>query len=128
MLVDADTALSLGQACGLPSTSLPVPLTDREDIIRERIGSGYLRLNPEVSDPAAGIVRGPVVQCHVYLVSGRKRLLTMGSIAGAGDGRACAANALLKSLLAHLVLQEQSYVLVDLEAGSGTPAEAQWRE
>jgi CO dehydrogenase maturation factor len=48
---------------------------------------------------------------------GRKRLLTMGSITGAGDGCACAANALLKSVLAHLVLQGKNFVLVDLEAG-----------
>lgn len=116
MLVDADTALSLGQACGLPSTSLPVPLTNREDLIRERIGSGYLRLNPEVSDLPQELCVELSFNA-TYSVSGRKRLLTMGSIAGAGDGCACAANALLKSLLAHLVLQEQSYVLVDLEAG-----------
>ena len=115
ILVDADTALSLGQACGLEADELPVPLSAREDLVRERIGSGFLSLNPDVSDlpgelcvelPATG---GPG--------PGRRRLLTMGSITGAGDGCACAANALLKSVLAHLVHRESSHVLVDLEAG-----------
>jgi CO dehydrogenase maturation factor len=117
ILVDADTALSLGQACGLEPGDLPVPLSGREDLIRERIGSGYLSLNPDVSDlPGELSVELPVAAAE-GVRPGRKRLLTMGSITGAGDGCACAANALLKSVLAHLVLQERSHVLVDLEAG-----------
>ena len=117
LLVDADTALSLGQACGLEPKDLPVPLSAREDLVRERIGSGYLRLNPDVSDlPDELSVELPVIAAG-GIRPGRKRLLTMGSITGAGDGCACAANALLKSVLAHLVLQGENYVLVDLEAG-----------
>jgi CO dehydrogenase maturation factor len=112
LLVDADTALSLGRACGLEQDGLPAPLTAREDLVRERIGAGILSLNPDVSDLPDGLavdlaVRGP----------GRKRLLVMGSIAGAGEGCACAANALLKALLAHLVSRSGCWVLVDLEAG-----------
>jgi CO dehydrogenase maturation factor len=117
ILVDADTALSLGQACGLQAGGLPAPLSAREELIRERIGSGFLSLNPDVSDlPGELSVELPVASAP-GTPPGRKRLLTMGSITGAGDGCACAANALLKSVLAHLVLREQSYVLVDLEAG-----------
>lgn len=117
ILVDADTALSLGQACGLEAGGLPAPLSAREDLVRERIGSGFLSLNPDVSDlPGELSVELPVASAPGTL-PGRKRLLTMGSITGAGDGCACAANALLKSVLAHLVLREKSYVLVDLEAG-----------
>lgn len=117
LLVDADTALSLGQACGLEAGDLPVPLSAREDLIRERIGSGYLSLNPDVSDLPGELSVELPVHNDGGPPAGRKRLLTMGSITGAGDGCACAANALLKSVLAHLVLQEESYVLVDLEAG-----------
>lgn len=117
LLVDADTALSLGQASGLEAAELPVPLYAREDLVRERIGSGYLSLNPDVSDLPEELSVELPVQTEGGSRPGRKRLLTMGSITGAGDGCACAANALLKSVLAHLVLQEESYVLVDLEAG-----------
>lgn len=112
LLVDADTALSLGQACGLEPGELPTALSEREDLVRERIGSGMLSLNPDVSDlPDELSVELPVDG------PGRKRLLVMGSIAGAGDGCACAANALLKALLAHVVVNERAWVLVDLEAG-----------
>jgi CO dehydrogenase maturation factor len=41
----------------------------------------------------------------------------MGSVASAGGGCACSANALLKALLAHLITQGDEWVLVDLEAG-----------
>ena len=44
-------------------------------------------------------------------------LLVMGSVAGAGGGCACAANALVKSLLGHLLEERRQWVLVDLEAG-----------
>lgn len=113
ILVDADTAQSLGQACGLEAKELPAPLSAREDLIRERIGSGYLRLNPDVSDLPDELC----LELPVRGNNGRKRLLTMGSVTGAGDGCACAANALLKSVLAHLITADENYVLVDLEAG-----------
>ncbi|GAB7079437.1 nucleotide-binding protein [Megalodesulfovibrio paquesii] len=124
LLVDADTALSLGQACGLAPDQLPIPLILREDLVRERIGSGMLSLTPEVSDlpdllsvelPVQGLAAEAGQEATAG--AGRKRLLVMGSVAGAGGGCACAANALLKALLAHLVVQENVWVLVDLEAG-----------
>lgn len=111
-LVDADTALSLGQACGLSRAELPVPLIEREDLVRERIGSGMISLSPQVADlPEALSVALPGPG------PGRKRLLVMGSVSRAGGGCACAANALLKALLLHLVLERGAWVLVDLEAG-----------
>lgn len=118
-MVDADTALSLGRASGLEAGLTPVPLVEREDIIRERIGEGMMHLNPEVGDlpdklsvdvPLGG---GPAPG----KTPGRKRLLVMGTVAGAGGGCACTANALLKALLAHLVMDGDQWVLVDLEAG-----------
>lgn len=118
LLVDADTALSLGQACGVPQERLPVPLIDREDLVREYIGSGILRLNPDVAAlPAELSIDLPVAPPPAGIRPGRKRLLVMGSITGAGEGCACAANALLKSLLAHMLAREHAWVLVDLEAG-----------
>lgn len=111
-LVDADTALSLGQASGLDRDALPQPLVLREDLVNERIGQGFLHLNPEVGDlPETLAVELPCAG------PGAKRLLVMGTVAGAGGGCACGANSLLKALLAHLVLDRDEWVLVDLEAG-----------
>ena len=118
-LVDADTALSLGQASGLDRAALPVPLVQREDLVAERIGAGMIHLNPEVGDLPEALsvpvpLGGPVAP---GVTPGRKRLLVMGAVANAGGGCACAANALLKALLAHLVLDRSEWVVVDLEAG-----------
>lgn len=114
-LVDADTALSLGQASGLDRAALPEALAHRDDLVRDRIGSGFMVLNPEVSDlPASLAVDLPGVGPGG---AGRKRLLVMGTVAGAGGGCACGANSLLKAVLAHLVLEAREWVIVDLEAG-----------
>ncbi|MGM0646560.1 MAG: AAA family ATPase [Thermodesulfobacteriota bacterium] len=119
-MVDADTALSLGQASGLDPQDLPAPLVQREDLIQERIGSGMLSLNPDVTDlPGQLAVQVPLGgnALDSSVPPGDKRLLLMGSIAGAGGGCACHANALLKSVLARLLLDPRDWVLVDLEAG-----------
>ncbi|MEF3698437.1 ATP-binding protein [Desulfolutivibrio sp.] len=131
-LIDADTALSLGRASGLSPALLPRPLIEREDLVTERVGAGLMALCPEVGDlperlavelPLGGqlaIFPGPADpdQAGAGRVGlGRKRLLVMGGTASAGGGCACAANALLKALLAHLVLDRHEWVIVDLEAG-----------
>lgn len=119
-MVDADTALSLGQASGLGHDALPTPLIQREDLVRERIHEGgFLNLNPDVDDlPETLAVEIPLVGDAVDgVTSGRKRLLVMGAVTNAGGGCACDANALLKAMLAHIVMDKDAWVLVDLEAG-----------
>lgn len=119
-MVDADTALSLGQASGLDRESLPAPLIQREDLVRERIhAGGFLNLNPDVDDlPESLAVDIPLEgEISEGVIPGRKRLLVMGAVTAAGGGCACDANALLKALLAHIVMDRDAWVLVDLEAG-----------
>ncbi|MGE4504879.1 MAG: ArsA-related P-loop ATPase [Desulfovibrionaceae bacterium] len=119
-MVDADTALSLGQASGLAPEALPEPLVRRQDLVRERIhAGGFLNLNPEVGDlPETLAVDVPLGGPPLPGVApGRKRLLVMGAVTNAGGGCACDANALLKALLAHVVMDRDDWVLVDLEAG-----------
>jgi len=112
-LVDADTSLSLGAACGLAPRDIPQPLATREDLVRERIGSGLMSLTPLVNDlPGELSVRLPRPPGY-----GDRRLLVMGAVDAAGGGCACAANALLKAVLSHMVLGCREAVLVDLEAG-----------
>lgn len=121
-MVDADTALSLGQASGIKKNELPAALAHCTAILEERIrpgGGSMLDLNPDVSDLPESLfinapLHGPVFEgCR----AGEKRLLVMGALSNAGGGCACESNALLKALLAHLVLEREEWVLVDLEAG-----------
>ncbi|ADU61548.1 MAG: carbon monoxide dehydrogenase [Pseudodesulfovibrio sp.] len=119
-MIDADTALSLGQASGLPAGALPEPLVRRADLVRERIhAGGFLDLNPDVGDlPETLAVDVPLGGAPLPgVAAGRKRLLVMGAVTNAGGGCACDANALLKAVLAHLVMDRDEWVLVDLEAG-----------
>ncbi len=111
-LIDADTALSLGQAVGLGADELPQPLIGRKDLIEERLGSGVLRLNPTVNDLPEKLAVDVDLEG-----SGRGRLLVMGTVTNAGGGCACGANALLKALLSHIVLERNEWAVVDLEAG-----------
>lgn len=106
-LVDADTALSLGQALGLPEGDVPTPLILEKDLIHERVGEGFINLNPAVEDLPERLAKKV----------GNLHLLVMGTIATAGSGCACSPNSLLKALLAHLIIERQQWVIVDLEAG-----------
>ena len=107
-MVDADTALSLGPALGLVQDQVPTPLVQQKEIIQERVGTGgCINMNPKVDDLASRLsttVRG-------------MHLLVMGTIAGAGGGCGCSANALLKALLLHLIMHKTQWLIVDLEAG-----------
>ncbi len=116
-LVDADTAQCLGQASGLACTLVPEPLMAREALLTERIypaQSGIMDLNPSVSDLPQSL-SVPLPTEHLKNAA-EKRLLVLGGVQ-AGAGCACAGNALLKALLAHLVLERKEWVLVDMEAG-----------
>lgn len=120
-LVDADTTLSLGPALGLPFSRIPLPLSQDTALaaMRTAEADGMLSLTPYVAD----------LPERLSLDVDGLRLLVMGSVAGAGGGCACAANAVLKALLGHLFLMPGQYVLVDLEAGvehlgRGTAADA----
>lgn len=119
-MVDADTALSLGQASGLTPDALPEPLICRGDLVRERIhAGGFLNLNPDVDDlpETLGVDLTVMGEVAPNVTPGHKRLIVMGAVTNAGGGCACDANALLKALLAHLVMDTDQWVLVDLEAG-----------
>ena len=120
VLIDADTALSLGSACGLPEDALPAALSQRETLVRERIGDGvYLNLTPRVDDlPGEVSVDAPVgdgPRRDGRL--GKKRLLVMGGVSGGGSGCACAAGHLLQAVIAHVLTAKDVYTLVDCEAG-----------
>lgn len=121
-LVDADTALSLGQASGLARSGMPEALVQRKSLLQQRIrpgGGSMMDLNPQVSDLPESLsvplpLGGPLFE---GVKAGEKRLLVMGALSNAGGGCACDGNALLKALLAHLVLDREEWVIVDMEAG-----------
>jgi len=117
LVLDADPASTLSGAVGVPPevTSGITPLSSMLDMIEDRTGvrpgSGYggmFKLNPRVDDLA-----------DRFAIEGKDgvRLLVLGTIKQGGSGCFCPESALLKSLLKHLILERDQYLIMDMEAG-----------
>lgn len=117
LVLDADPASNLASAVGVErEVSLRmIPLSRMLDMIEERTGvrpgggyGGIFKMNPKVDDLA-----------ERFAVEGKDgvRLLVLGTIKTGGEGCFCPESALLKSLLKHLVLEEDQYLIMDMEAG-----------
>ncbi|KPV64542.1 MAG: CobQ/CobB/MinD/ParA nucleotide binding domain protein [Candidatus Bathyarchaeota archaeon BA1] len=117
LAVDADPAMSLAYALGISADMLSkiVPICENSGLIEERTGakpgSGFgaiFSLTPTVSDIADRFgVSGP---------DGVK-LLVMGTVRAGGTGCLCPANALLRALIQHIMLERKEAVVMDMEAG-----------
>jgi CO dehydrogenase maturation factor len=113
--IDADPDANLAHALGMPKTLADAitPLASDDALIEERTGAKRGRtgqifsLTPEVSDIAGKYaVKWNGVQ-----------VLVLGAVKKGGAGCACPENALLKSLVRHLILRENETVILDMEAG-----------
>lgn len=117
LAVDADPAMNLAYALGIPddSASTIVPICENVKLIEERTGvspgSSYgavFTLTPTVDDIAERFgVMGP----------DGVRLLVMGTIKSGGSGCMCPANALIRALIRHITLRRKEAVVMDMEAG-----------
>lgn len=115
LAIDADPATSLAAACGVPPEEVATitPVAEMEDLIYERTGArkgeigGIFRLNPRVDD----------IPERFSLTRGGIRILTMGTVKSGGSGCLCPENALLRSLVTHLLLRRDEVLIMDMEAG-----------
>lgn len=115
LAVDADPAAHLHSVLGIPRSEAPRPISAELDLIEERTGAKpgaalgpFFRLNPKVDDIP-----------DMYSAAGPEgvRLLVLGTIRAAGSGCFCPENAILRTLLEHIVLERDDAVVVDMEAG-----------
>ena len=117
LAIDADPAMNLFYALGISPDLFKSlkPISERSDLIEERTSfssspglGAVFRLNPKVDDIVDRYgLRGP----------DDVRLLVMGTVKSAGSGCMCPANALLRALMRHLVLERNEVVILDMEAG-----------
>jgi CO dehydrogenase maturation factor len=115
LAIDADPATGLAAACGVPPEQVETitPVADMEDLIYERTGArkgevgGFFKLNPRVDDIPE---RFSISQDGI-------RILTMGTVKTGGTGCLCPENALLRSLVTHLLLRRDEVLILDMEAG-----------
>lgn len=111
--IDADTSPNLALTLGLPLEEARriIPISENKELIRSKTSIGdpnVFRLSFTVND----IVREYSVETP-FGVS----LIVMGTVRAAGSGCACPANAVIRTLLRHLVVERDEAIVVDMEAG-----------
>jgi len=113
LVIDADPDMNLSTLLGVPEDVKITPIVELKELIAERTGSevgrrtSFFKLNPRVDDI-------PDEYCVEH--EGLK-LLVMGTVKEGGGGCACPENAFLKTLLSHLVIRAEEWILLDMEAG-----------
>jgi CO dehydrogenase maturation factor len=111
--IDADPSPNLALTLGLPleKTREIVPVSENRPLIELKTGtmfSGVYQLSFTVDD----VVRDFSVETP-YGVN----LIVMGTVKSMGSGCTCPANAVIRALLRHLIVERDEAVVVDMEAG-----------
>ncbi len=113
IVIDADPDMNSASLLGVPNSEQIVPIRELKELIAERTGTEvgrpapFFTMNPKVDD----IPEKYCVEHHGI------KLLIMGTIQRGGGGCACPENAFLKSLLGHLIINRDEWILLDMEAG-----------
>jgi len=113
LAIDADPAPNLAVTLGIPpeKASKILPLSENKWLIESKTSTGFpgvYNLTFTVDD----IVRDFSVQTPLGA-----NLLVMGTIRSVGAGCTCPANALLRALIRHLVVEREEVIVMDMEAG-----------
>lgn len=113
MAVDADPDANLASTLGFPEPDKIIPIVDLKEIISERTGTqpgsmgAFFKLNPRVDD----------IPEKYSVVHNGIRLLLMGRVKNAGTGCYCPENAFVRELIGHLLLDDKTVIIMDMEAG-----------
>ena len=113
LAIDADPDANLAANLGFPNPDSITPISELHELIEERVGvkpgqsGSFFKLNPRVDD---------LPEKYAVKLNGI-RLMVMGRIKRGGTGCYCPEGALLQALLAHLLLQRDEVVIMDMEAG-----------
>ncbi len=111
--IDADPDANLAATLGFPHPERITPISELSSLIEERTGAKpgqsapFFKLNPKVDD-----LPEKYSQSHNGI-----RLMVMGKPKKGGSGCYCPENALLKTLITHLLLARDEVVILDMEAG-----------
>lgn len=111
--IDADPDANLAATLGFPHPEEITPISEMKDLIEERTGARpgqsapYFTINPKVDD---------IPEKYAHNING-VRLMRMGDLKPGGGGCYCPENALLKTLMAHLLVARNEAIILDMEAG-----------
>jgi CO dehydrogenase maturation factor len=113
LAIDADPNATLAAGLGFPYPERLTPISEMADLIEERTGvrpgraAPYFKLNPKVDD----------IPEKYWVEHNGIKLMVMGRLKKGGSGCYCPENALLEALVAHILLQRNEVVIIDMEAG-----------
>jgi len=111
--IDADPSPNLALTLGLsPMQARKIlPISENKELIESKTGTGYsgvFRLSFTVDD---------IIRDYSMKTPFNVSLLVMGTVHSMGSGCTCPANAIVRSLLHHLVVERNEAVILDMEAG-----------
>jgi CO dehydrogenase maturation factor len=117
LAVDADPNYNLAYALGVPGEVADgiVPLTENDALIREKTGVSSDEAYAPVFNMAPTV--NDIVDRFGVNAPGGVKLLVMGTVRGGGTGCMCGANALLRVLVQHLLIQRGEALIMDMVAG-----------
>ncbi|MCX6998200.1 MAG: AAA family ATPase [Kiritimatiellaeota bacterium] len=111
--IDCDPDSNLAACMGYPHPERLKPLVELKALIEEKMGvqpgttGGLFRLNPFVED----------IPDRYAVDIGGLRVLVAGAVKKGGAGCYCPENALIRALIAHLLTDERTDLVLDMEAG-----------
>jgi len=113
MAIDADPSPNLALTLGLSRDEARriLPISENKELIESKTGTGFsgvFRLSFTVDD----VVREYAVKTPFGV-----NLIVMGTVQSMGSGCTCPANAVVRALLRHLVVERNEAVILDMEAG-----------
>jgi CO dehydrogenase maturation factor len=113
LAIDADPSPNLGVILGLSpeEAGAIIPISENNELIESRTSTGYpgvFRISFPVED---------LIDLYSIDTAAGVHLLVMGTIRSMGSGCTCQANALVRSLLHHIMLKKGDVVIMDMEAG-----------
>jgi CO dehydrogenase maturation factor len=88
-----------------------VPISENKELVESKTSTGYsgvFRLSFTVDD---------VVREYSVTTPFGVNLIVMGTVKSMGSGCMCAANAVVRALLRHLIVERNEAVILDMEAG-----------
>lgn len=113
IVIDADPDMNSATILGVPHPEKITPIIELKELIAERTGTEvgqpapFFKMNPRVDD----------IPEKYSVEHGGIKVLVMGTVSRGGGGCACPENAFLKTLLSHLIINREEWVLLDMEAG-----------
>ena len=111
--IDCDPDSNLLACMGYPHPESVKPLVELHDLIEEKMGvkpgttGGMFRLNPFVED---------IPDRYAIDMDGI-RVLVAGAVKKGGAGCYCPENSLIRALISHLLVEETTDLVLDMEAG-----------